>query len=520
VDARTNGLIVRADSKATIDKVRKLVEQLDVPTSATGNIHVVYLRNAEATKVAEALRGILGGGSQTGGAGGGAQPAPPPQPAAQPGQPGQPTAGGAPAPIVNIPQAQGGGSIQAYPATNSLVITAPDYVYNGLRSVIEKLDARRAQVFVEALIVELSANKAAEFGVQWQNFTGFTGNTASAVGGTNFNAGGAGTNIVGVATNPASVGPGLNIGIVRGQISLGGQTFFNLGLLARALQSDSDTNILSTPNLLTLDNEEAKIIDGQNVPFITGTQPTSTVAGGIATPFTTVDRKDIGLQLKVKPSVAEGGAVKLTIFQEVSSIADQTNAAGIITNKRSIESTVIVDDGQTVVLGGLIKDNVTNGVDKVPVLGNIPLLGNLFRYDKRSHVKTNLMIFIRPSVMRNTESSVGVTNERYDYIRNEQTRMQPEHHWILPDMRGPELPKPEARPEPQPGSRAEPQQEPPARTAPRAPVPPAAPNDGNQWSPAPQLEPGAAATPPATSGPSARLPNEWDQPMKPQQRLR
>ncbi len=431
VDARINGLIVRAENQATIAKVRKLVESLDVETSETGNIRVVYLRNAEAVKVAETLRGILGGG--TGGAGG-SQPIP--QPVQQP-TPGQPGAQSVAAVVVNIPQTSGGGTIQAYAATNSLVIVAPDYVYNGLRGVIDKLDARRAQVFVEALIVEVSTNKASEFGIQWQELSGINDTGVRGVGGTNFNTGGVNNNIGAVATNITGAGTGLNIGILKGKISIGGATILNLGVLARALEADGNVNILSTPNILTVDNEEAKIVVGQNVPFITGTQTATT--GGLANPFQTIERKDVGLQLKVKPTVSEGGTVKLTLSQEVSSLG-ANSTAGFITNKRSIDSTILVDDGQIVVLGGLIQDEVRVNVDQVPVLGNIPFFGNLFKYEKRTRDKVNLMVFIRPVILRDTQAPQLITNERYDYIRNEQGLTAPEHRWILPDMPVPQLP--------------------------------------------------------------------------------
>ena len=429
VDARTNGLIVRAENQIVIEKVRKLVASLDIETSETGNIRVVYLRNAEAVKVAETLRGILGGG----GAGGGPQSIP--QPAPVPGQPGGQSVAAA---IVNIPQTSGGGTIQAYAATNSLVIVAPDYVYNGLRGVIDKLDARRAQVFVEALIVEVSTNKASEFGIQWQDLSGANDSGVRGVGGTNFNTGGPNNNIGAVAANLGSAGPGFNIGIIKGRINIPGiGEIFNLGILARALEADGNVNILSTPNILTIDNEEAKIVVGQNVPFITGTQTATT--GGLTNPFQTIERKDVGLQLKVKPTVSEGGTVKLTLSQEVSSLGADT-AAGFITNKRSIDSTILVDDGQIIVLGGLIQDEVRVNVDQVPVLGNIPFFGNLFKYEKRTRDKVNLMVFIRPVILRDTTSPQEITNERYDYIRNEQGITQPQHRWILPDMPVPQLP--------------------------------------------------------------------------------
>ena len=302
------------------------------------------------------------------------------------------------------------------------------------------LDVRRAQVFVEALIVEVTADKAAEFGIQWQGLNGVNGPGAQVIGGTNF--GTTGQNIIGATTNIGTVGQGLNIGIVRGQMTVPGLgTVINLGMLARALETDANANILSTPNLLTLDNEEAKIIIGQNVPFITGSYA-QTGNAATATPFQTIERKDVGLTLRIKPQVSEGGTVKLQIYQEVSSVQNQTinNAAGVITNKRSLESTVLADEGQIVVLGGLIQDSVNDGDNKVPVLGDIPLLGNLFRYETRRRTKTNLMVFIRPYVLRTAQASQGLTQDRYEYLRGEQQQGQMPPRAILPDMPAPQIP--------------------------------------------------------------------------------
>jgi len=193
-----------------------------------------------------------------------------------------------------------------------------------------------------------------------------------------------------------------------------------------------------------MDNEEAKIIIGKNVPIITGSyaQSSSTTAGTTSVnPFQTIERKDVGLTLKVRPQVAEGGAVKLQIMQEVSSIQDTTNQSGIITNKRSIESTVLVDDGETIVLGGLIQDDVADGIEKVPGLGDIPILGSLFRYEKRKHIKTNLMVFLRPVVLRSSAASESLTGDRYDYIRNAQGKTQMGSHLFLPDITAPQLPE-------------------------------------------------------------------------------
>ncbi len=446
-DTRTNSLLLRTDSPARIAQVNGLVAMLDVQTSTPGNIHVVYLKNAEAAQLALTLRSVLSGDTAPPAAPSG--PLSPPSSSASPGASGTAGTSGtsasssAPATLGTPSSATAaapvsGGMIQAYTASNALIITASDAVYNNLRAVVEMLDVRRAQVFVEALIVEVTAARAAEFGIQWQALNGLNGR--GIIGGTNF--GSTGQNIIGASANIGSVSQGLNLGIANGTAMLpGGVTIVNLGMLARALETDSNTNILSTPNLLTLDNEEAKIIVGQNVPFITGSYAqTGTTA--TATPFQTIDRKDVGLTLMIKPQISQGGTVKLQIYQEVSSVDPTTvnNPGGVTTNKRSLESTVLVDEGQIVVLGGLIQDSVGDNRNKVPLLGDIPWLGSLFRYDTRQRTKTNLMVFIRPYVMRDAHSHQGLTQDRYEYLRGEQTKGAMPSGTVLPDLPTPTLP--------------------------------------------------------------------------------
>lgn len=427
-DARTNSIVVRSENPERIARVQGLVRQLDVPTGAAGNIHVIYLKNAEATKVAQTLRAVLAGEASGSGP---VTPAPPVSaPGAAPGS----------APAQSSAVTTSGGGIVADPASNAVIISASDAIVAHLKAVIEKLDVRRAQVYVEALIVELTADRAAEFGIQWQAIDDLAANRTQLFGGTNFGARGSGTNIIDAAINPGNVGPGINIGVVRGQITLPGiGTIANLGALARALASDTNANILSTPNLLTLDNEEAKIVIGQNVPFITG-QYAQTGSATTATPFQTIERRDVGLTLRIKPQISEGGTVRLQIFQEVSSVQDRTNVAGIITNKRAVESTVLVDDGQIVALGGLVQDSTSATVDKIPFLGDIPLIGSLFRYDTRKQTKTNLMVFLRPLVLRDSTAYGGVTTERYRQLLGEQEKSQPAPHPVLPEIQGPRLP--------------------------------------------------------------------------------
>jgi len=224
----------------------------------------------------------------------------------------------------------------------------------------------------------------------------------------------------------------------------------NLNLLIRALETDSNANILSTPTLLTLDNEEAAIVIGQNVPFITGSYAV-TGAATTPTPFQTIERRDVGLTLRIKPQISEGGTVRLQIYQEVSSVVDTVvpDPAGVTTNKRAVATTVLVDEGQIVVIGGLIQNTVNDGVQKVPVLGDLPLIGGLFRYKTRSYNKTNLMIFLRPTLVRDSKRADAFTGERYDYILGEQKKAQPAHDPILPDMESPMLP-PRTAPETSP----------------------------------------------------------------------
>jgi general secretion pathway protein D len=430
-DARSNSLVARSDNPSRISRLRTLAAMLDSPTSAAGNLHVVYLKNAEAVKVAETLRAIYLGESTSP-----AAPRTPASPAAAPpagAPPLSPALTGAPSATLTP------GMIQADPATNSIIINAPDAIYNNLRAALDKLDVRRAQVYVEALIAELTAEKAAEFGIQWQDLSGAGRGETSLFGGTNFGA--PGQNILGIAANPASVGRGLSIGVIRGVVTIPGVqgAVLNLGLLVRALEADNNANILSTPTLLTLDNEEARIVIGQNVPFITGQYAVSGAAT-TPTPFQTVERRDVGLTLRVKPQISEGGTVRLQLYQEVSSVQDASNPAGVITNKRSVESTVLVDDGQIVVIGGLIQDSVRDGVEKVPVLGDLPLIGALFTYSTRSRSKTNLMVFLRPTVLRDSARADAITGSRYDYILGEQYKAKPPHSAPLPDMDSPTLP--------------------------------------------------------------------------------
>ncbi|MGV1045744.1 type II secretion system secretin GspD [Limnohabitans sp.] len=415
-ETRTNALIVRAANPAKLALTRSLIEQLDQPNAsganaASGNIHVVYLKNADATKLATTLRAAISNSAM--GTSGSTNASMPVQPTPNTtGVPGSSTSN----------QPSTGGQIQADPATNALIITAPEPQYRQLRSVIDMLDQRRAQVFVESLIAEVSADKAAEFGVQWMSGTG-TGSNTVGVMGTNFSVGG--TNLLTLAANAAqgtyAASPGFNI--AAGQQRNG---VLALGALARFLQTNGDANILSTPNLLTLDNEEAKIVIGQNVPFVTGQYTANNSASGAVNPFQTIERKDVGLTLRVKPQISESGTVKMQIFQEVSSIDSKSSStSGLITNKRSIESSVLVEDGSIVVLGGLLQDDTSSSQEKVPGFGDIPILGNLFKAETRSRKKTNLMVFLRPVVVRDGAATEALSLGRYEQMRLNQLGNQP-----------------------------------------------------------------------------------------------
>lgn len=441
-DPRTNSVVVRAPSQARANLAKSLIARLDQQTSTQGNIHVVYLKNADASRVAQTLRAVVsqdasavpvqqqgtsggsiqagassGLGGQSGGLGG--------QQGQQSstgmagtgntyGQQSQQTAGGAGG-------GQGSGFIQADASTNSLIITAPDAVYRNLRNVIDQLDVRRAQVYIEALVVEVTSNKASEFGVQWIGASGDSDSKYRIGGLQSFASGGSGNiiNLAAAARNGLSADtgvpsiPGLSLGIFR---QVGGE--LGLGAVARALENDGNANILSTPNMITLDNELATIKVGQNVPIITGSFTTNSTTGG-GNPFQTVDRQDVGLLLKVRPQISEGGTIKMAIYHENSSVDPSTRNAqsGLTTNVRAIESNVLADDGQIIVLGGLIEDTEGDGEEKVRGLGDIPVLGNLFKYRSRTRVKTNLMVFLRPVVVRSKEASNSIAMDRYEYMR-------------------------------------------------------------------------------------------------------
>lgn len=385
-DDRTNSILLSGDRPWRI-RMRALIAHLDIPTEgAGGNTHVIYLRYSKAKNLAKVLQDI----------------------------------GEAENKIKNKAATPSGGNldfaIQADEETNALVITASPERYRSLLSVIRKLDVPRAQVMVEAIIAEVSSDSTQELGVQWL----VDGSAAGVAGGTNFSVG---TGIVPLGTSigagTPAVGDGLTLGI--GAITGGGNDI--VGLL-RALQGNSGVNILSTPSLVTLDNEEAEIVVGENRPFVSGSY--TDASGSSTNPFQTVERQDVGLTLKVTPQINEGNAIKLEIEQEVSNVITGTegDSYGPSTTKRSIKTVVMVEDGRLLVLGGLIDDQVQESEQMVPVLGEIPGLGFLFKYKKTTKVKRNLMIFLRPSILRDVQHSTIISSEKYNYMRLQQMQAE------------------------------------------------------------------------------------------------
>ena len=383
-DERTNSVLISGERTERL-RYRAIIADLDAPVESTGNTHVVYLRYADATDIATLLNSvgqevIKAEGKNVGsGAAGGER--------------GAATV-----------------SVQADEASNALVITAPASVYPSLRSVIQQLDIPRAQVHIEAIIAEVSLDTANELGVQWLG-----ADADRAAFSVQFSA--AGTTIPSlIASETPSLSDGLGIGL--GTIDDGG---LSVVALISALAGDSETNLLSTPSLVTIDNQEAEIIVGQNVPFVTG--ESTSASSDVDNPFRTIERQDVGVSLKVKPQIHEGDAITIEIEQEVSNIAGTaTSAVDIVTNKRSIKTTVQLEDGALLVLGGLIDEAVIDTQQKVPGLGDIPLLGALFRYSNTTKVKRNLLVFIRATIIKDSEKAFTLSHRKYNYMRDLQLK--------------------------------------------------------------------------------------------------
>jgi len=394
-DQRTNSIILNAGAEL-LPRLRALIAHLDAPVAQmTGHTKVVYLHYSKAEALAPILTDMA---------------------AASPVSEEENTSDQAPIQV----------SVQAEPSINALVITAPDETMVSMLAVIKQLDVRRAQVLVEAIIAEISSSTAAELGVQWA-----LGNGGLA-GGTNFGA--SGSSLVQLKANPLSLGSGLSLGVGTFGTGVG------IGTLLRSLASDASTNIISTPSLLTMDNQEAEIVVGQNVPFVTG-QYSSTGGGSTpSSPFQTIKRQDVGLRLKILPQINQGDAISLDILQEISSIAPSTvSAADIVTNKRSIQTKVIANDGDLIILGGLIDDNLQEVSEKVPLLGDLPILGAAFRYKKTQLVKRNLMVFIRPTVVRDAAVLEAASHGKYQLLRTQQLLRSDKDVMLMPGAERPVL---------------------------------------------------------------------------------
>jgi general secretion pathway protein D len=481
-DPRTNSLMIRASNGGRLAAAKELAKQLDMPTTMPGNMHVVALRNADATRLAKTLRGMLGKGGDSGSSGGSGEAnsfnqggggggfsggnstgtsGTPPLPS-----------GGMSSSSMSSPMSgsgsgsnngsgsggllgndkdkgddnQAGGMIQADSATNSLIITAAEPVYRNLRAVIDQLDARRPQVYIEALIVELNSNTSGNLGIQWQiaNNSLFAGtNLATGSGNSivNLTAAAAAAGTTGglaTALGAGTLQQGLNVGWIHNIFGVQG-----LGALLQALSQNSDANVLSTPNLITLDNEEAKIVVGTNVPIQTGSYSNLT-SGTASAAFNTFDRVDVGLTLHVKPQITDGGILKLQLYTEDSAIVNgttnaTTNPSGPEFTKRSIQSTVLADNGEIIVLGGLMQDNYQVSNSKVPLLGDIPWLGQLFRSEQKTREKTNLMVFLRPVIINDRSTAQAVTSNRYDYIQGVQGAYRSDNN-VMKDKDDPVMP--------------------------------------------------------------------------------
>lgn len=378
-DERTNRLIIRGDRDA-VDRLRSLVIELDIPQNQTGGVQVVRLAHADAKTLAELLKTFSDGASEQKG--------------------GDKTATATASKV----------SIQADESLNALVIRAEPALMTEIKSVISQLDVRRAQILIEAAIVEVTGEKGRQLGFQYA-----AGNEEDGVGGVNFSNFGLSVNNIlsSIIADDPTIAGGLSDGLTIGGGALDEDGNLQWAVIMQALSSTTAANLLSTPSILTLDNQEASIIVGENVPFVTG-QSTSTGAG-VSNPFTTIQREDVGLTLKVTPHLAGEQAIRLELEQETSSVKDTATSAAvdIVTTKRKIQTTVLADDGETIVLGGLIRDDISETVRKVPLLGDIPLLGTLFRSTSKSRNKQNLMVFLRPTILADNNRLVKMTRRNY-----------------------------------------------------------------------------------------------------------
>lgn len=376
--------VIITDSVSNLRKLERLIHIMDVVApEGKGKINVYYLKNANSEELAKLMQALVT-----------KLPAPP--------------AGGVqpagPATILEGPV-----NITSDKATNALIIVASPGDFEVVKDVIQKLDIKRRQVYVECAIVEMSLSKASDIGFEFQSFNQSNSNSQATIGGTNF--GDIGPAIVSGPTGLAAIS-GLAVGVIKGTFTYNGTTYLNVGALLHALQTNGDVNVLSTPNIMAMDNQKAEIMVGENVPFITGQTQNATT--GSTAVFNTINREDVGIKLDLTPQISSDDSVRLEVKQEISDVIATTsnNAAGPTTSKRSASTTVVVKDRQTVVIGGLVQDNVTTSTSKVPILGDIPILGWFFKSKQSSVAKTDLMIFITPYIIKNEEDATEMTKRK------------------------------------------------------------------------------------------------------------
>jgi general secretion pathway protein D len=427
-DSRSNRLLVKGDDKAR-RKIRELVKQLDVaPSNVLGGLRVFHLKNASAKSMATMLQGLVTGKAANGASGSSSSPISTPTPTSIANGIGGSSSSASNSSSDSAPSvfSANGVSIIANEELNAIVVKADTTLMREIASTIEQLDTRRAQVLIQAAIVEVSGSNVEQLGVQWA-----LGSATSGVGLINFTNGGA--SIAGIAAGVATksyssiaVPAGALLGLGTSKTSGSGQTSF-YGAVLNALSTTSGANLISVPSVMALDNAQAEMIVGQNVPFVTGS--TQTTSGGTSTPFTTIERKDVGVTLKVTPHIGEGGTLRLEVEQEVSSIAPTSSLAAatsdLVTNKRSVKTTVLADDQQTIVLGGMMQDDNNQSLSQVPGLGRIPLIGGLFRSKANSYQKNNLLIFLQPTILRDGRNVDSISQDRYDRIRILQLQLDP-----------------------------------------------------------------------------------------------
>jgi general secretion pathway protein D len=389
-EERTNRLILRGEKSARA-RVKALLIDLDRPVESAGSTQVIYLRHAEAEKVAEILSALISGQSASGGS--------------------KSKSSGKSAATLATPSATASDvTIQADETLNALIVRAAPADLAEIRNIVDQLDVRRAQVLIEAAFVEVSGTSSEAIGVQW----GY-GDPANGVGGTSLSVPGQ-LSLASIASLIDGEGEtdGSFSGLLAGGAHESGDV--KLGIVIQAVESNANTNLLSTPSIMTLDNEEAEIIVGENVPFITGTS----LSSNNDNPFQTIERQDVGLTLRVTPQINDGNVVRLQLVQEVSNVSNETitGAADISTQKRSIKSVILANDGEIIVTGGLVRDDVEQVVSKVPLLGDIPLVGALFRANSEKLTKRNLLLFLQPTIVRDDSAANAVSQDKYDQMRS------------------------------------------------------------------------------------------------------